>query len=86
MPLFNFKCKNCGHIEEFLVPPNQKLNEKCVECGKPDWEKQFTKRMGVVFKGSGFYVSDNRSSSSSVKNSPAKKSDKKTSSKDSKKK
>ena len=86
MPLFNFKCKNCGHIEEFLISPNQKLNEKCVECDKPDWEKQFTKRMGVVFKGGGFYVSDNRISKSPTKSSSAKKSNSKTSSKDSKKK
>ncbi|MBG98294.1 FmdB family transcriptional regulator [bacterium] len=86
MPLFNFKCNTCGHIQEFLVSPNQKLEAGCPKCDKPDWEKQFTKRMGVVFKGSGFYVSDNRSSSSSVKNSPAKKPDKKIPSKDSKKK
>ena len=86
MPLFNFKCKNCGHIEEFLISPNQKLDEKCVECDKPDWEKQFTKRIGVVFKGSGFYVSDNRGSKPTTKSSPSKKTDKKTPSKDSKKK
>ena len=86
MPLFNFKCNTCGHIQEFLVSPDQKLEEKCSECDKPDWEKQFTKRMGVVFKGSGFYVSDNRSSKLSTKSSSTKKSDSKAPSKDSKKK
>ena len=86
MPLFNFKCKTCGHIEEFLISPSKKLDEKCAKCDNPDWEKQFTKRMGVVFKGSGFYVSDNRNSKSPKKSSSTKKPNSKKASKDSKKK
>jgi len=72
MPLFNFKCNNCGHVQEFMVSGNQKIDKKCEKCDFSDWEKQFTKRMGVVFKGSGFYVSDNRSNSSQGKKSSKK--------------
>jgi len=55
-----------------MVSGNQKIDKKCEKCGSSGWEKQFTKRMGVVFKGSGFYVSDNRSNSSQKKK-PSKK-------------
>ncbi len=67
MPLFNFKCNACGNVEEFMVSGNQKIDKRCASCDSSNWEKQFTKRMGVVFKGSGFYVSDNRASSSQKK-------------------
>jgi len=72
MPLFNFKCRTCSYVQEFMVSGNQKIDKKCEKCDSSDWEKQFTKRMGVVFKGSGFYVSDNRSNSSQGKKSSKK--------------
>ncbi len=49
-----------------MVSGNQKIEKKCEKCGSSDWEKQFTKRMGVVFKGSGFYITDSRKGSSAT--------------------
>ncbi len=55
-----------------MVSGNRKIDKKCDDCDSSNWEKQFTKRMGVVFKGGGFYVSDNRKGSSKKKSPPKK--------------
>ena len=62
MPIFEYHCDSCNcHFEKLvLTKSDQKID--CPKCsGK-------TKRLisggaGFVFKGSGFYITDNRSSS-----------------------
>jgi len=63
MPIYTYRCENCG----IRFERNQKFSDAplkiCPECHKKALRKVYTP-VGIVFKGSGFYVTDHRSSSS----------------------
>jgi putative FmdB family regulatory protein len=63
MPTYEYRCRSCGQdtevVQSFSDPP---LTE-CPRCGG-ELRKVFAP-VGIVFKGSGFYKTDNRSSGSS---------------------
>lgn len=62
MPVYTYRCENCGVQFE----RTQKFTESplviCPECGKKTLRKVYTP-VGIVFKGSGFYATDHRSPS-----------------------
>ncbi|MBE0695392.1 MAG: zinc ribbon domain-containing protein [Anaerolineaceae bacterium] len=62
MPIYTYRCENCGVQFE----RNQKFSDvpltRCPECGKKSLRKVYMP-VGIVFKGSGFYATDNRSPS-----------------------
>ena len=66
MPVYTYQCENCGvrfeHTAKFTDPH---LN-RCPECGKKSLRKVYLP-VGIVFKGSGFYATDNRSPSGASK-------------------
>lgn len=62
MPTYQYACTECGHaFEEFQSFHDDALTE-CPSC-EGRLRKLFN-AVGVVFKGSGFYRTDSRSSSS----------------------
>ena len=73
MPTYEYSCKRCGENIEVFQSFSEKPLRKHQECGG-ELQKVFHAR-GVVFKGSGFYSTDSRSSASSKKSEPAKKGD-----------
>ena len=80
MPTYEYTCKGCGQTFEAFQSFSEKPLRKHADCGG-ELQKVFHAR-GVVFKGSGFYTTDSRSSSSSRKTdssskdeTPAKKSE-----------
>ena len=78
MPTYEYACKDCAeHVEVVQSFKDDPLTE-CPACGGP-LRKVFAP-VGIVLKGSGFYKTDNRSSSSKA----AAKKDTKESSSDSK--
>ena len=63
MPTYEYRCQACGeHLEVVQSFEDEPLTE-CGKCGG-HLRKVFSP-VGVVFKGSGFYKTDNRSSRSS---------------------
>jgi putative FmdB family regulatory protein len=61
MPTYEYACTNCGqHVEVFQRLSEPPL-ETCVACGGHMRKVFFP--AGIVFKGSGFYATDNRSKS-----------------------
>ena len=63
MPTYQYACTECGHaFEQFQSFSDDALTE-CPEC-QGRLRKLFN-AVGVVFKGSGFYKTDSRSSSTS---------------------
>ena len=73
MPTYEYTCKRCGENIEVFQSFSEKPLRKHQECGG-ELQKVFHAR-GVVFKGSGFYSTDSRSSTSAKKSEPAKKAD-----------
>ena len=56
MPLYEYKCKKCGHRFEKIQKFSDKPIKKCPECGGP--VEQVISAPAVQFKGSGWYVTD----------------------------
>lgn len=61
MPIYEYRCQSCAKELEVLVR-NGKEPEECPECQGKLARKM--SRAGVIFKGSGFYVTDSRGSNS----------------------
>lgn len=86
MPTYDYKCNDCGHhFEAFHSMSTDPLTE-CPECTGLV-ERQIGIGAGVLFKGSGFYETDYRSSgykkdrAADKPDKPAPKKDKKSASK-----
>lgn len=62
MPIYTYRCRTC----DYEFDKEQRMSEDplidCPECGQPQLRK-VVNSVGVVFKGSGFYVTDNRNGS-----------------------
>jgi putative FmdB family regulatory protein len=57
MPTYEYECKSCGHtFEAFQAMSDEPLKE-CPQCGK-EIRRLIFGGTGVIFKGSGFYVTD----------------------------
>jgi putative FmdB family regulatory protein len=64
MPVYTYRCENCGVRFERLQGFNDPVLTRCPECNKKALRKVYTP-VGIVFKGSGFYSTDHRSPSGS---------------------
>lgn len=71
MPIYTYRCENCGvRFERQQSFTDQPLT-RCPECNKNKLRKVITPA-GIVFKGSGWYATDHKSKSSAVKPAPVK--------------
>ncbi|MCG6566995.1 FmdB family zinc ribbon protein [Tessaracoccus sp. Y36] len=61
MPTYQYRCTHCGTDLEVVQKFTDDALTVCPEC-EGSLRKVFS-AVGVVFKGSGFYKTDNRSSS-----------------------
>jgi putative FmdB family regulatory protein len=59
VPIYEYNCDNCGRFE-FLHGPGEGALTRCPKCGSPV-RRLFSSRMGIIFHGSGYYVTDHRS-------------------------
>ena len=62
MPIYTYHCDNCGIQFERTQKFSDAPLTRCPECNKKSLRKVYTP-VGIVFKGSGFYATDNRSAS-----------------------
>lgn len=62
MPIYTYRCENCGVQFEKTQKFSDAPLTRCPECNKKSLRKVYTP-VGIVFKGSGFYATDNRSPS-----------------------
>ena len=68
MPIYLYHCDLCGLRFERLQRMSDDPLTDCPECG--GHVHRIVQPVGVIFKGSGFYVTDNRQSSSSTLTPP----------------
>lgn len=60
MPSYDYECTSCGYqFEEFQAMSDPVLTD-CPECAQSSLKRLIGGGLGVIFKGSGFYVNDNR--------------------------
>ena len=71
MPIYTYRCSNCGvQFEKQQSFYDQSLI-RCPECGKRALKKVYLP-VGIVFKGSGFYATDHHSPSGQTSTSSEK--------------
>lgn len=62
MPLYTYRCDNCGVQFDQRQHFTDATLTRCPECGEETLHKLY-QPVGIVFKGSGFYATDHRSPS-----------------------
>ena len=63
MPTYDYECKKCGHTWEAFQSIKAEPLKKCPECKKAGAQRMIGPGAGILFKGSGFYLTDYRSDS-----------------------
>jgi putative FmdB family regulatory protein len=63
MPTYDYECKACHHKWEMFQSIKAEPEKKCPECGKKQARRVIGPGAGILFKGSGFYITDYRSDS-----------------------
>jgi putative FmdB family regulatory protein len=68
MPTYEYQCQKCDHTFEFFQSIADKPLTTCPKelCAQKTWGKGKVKKLigagaGLIFKGSGFYITDYRS-------------------------
>lgn len=82
MPHYDYKCSECGNVFEVQQRITEEPLKHCPKCkGKVN---RLISAAGIIFKGSGFHITD-YSKKSSVETKPEKKKEKKSEKKSEKK-
>ncbi|MBC7225256.1 MAG: FmdB family transcriptional regulator, partial [Anaerolineae bacterium] len=61
MPTYQYECEECGLVFERRQHFHDAPLKRCPECQGP--VHRVFQPVGIIFKGSGFYVTDNRATS-----------------------
>jgi putative FmdB family regulatory protein len=63
MPTYDYRCKACHHAFEQFQSMKDATLKTCPSCGKKQLERLIGTGGAIIFKGSGFYITDYRSES-----------------------
>lgn len=64
MPTYEYKCQKCGYVFEEFQPINDDPLSSCPKCGG-SVQRIIGAGAGLIFKGSGFYLTDYKKTNSS---------------------
>ena len=70
MPIYAYRCANCGFEQDKLQKMSDLPLTLCPNCGQPELKKQVT-AAGFQLKGSGWYVTDFRNNEKGKSKDPA---------------
>lgn len=73
MPTYDYYCSACKHAFERFESIGDDGPKPCPKCGKKKAKRRLGTGAGLIFKGSGFYVTDYKKSSTSGAGSSDKK-------------
>lgn len=62
MPTYEYRCTACQHEFEKFQRMSDEPGAECPQCGSAS-ERRLSGGAGLLFKGSGFYITDYRSDS-----------------------
>lgn len=80
MPIYEYRCTECGHQTEVLQKISEAPLTVCTACGKPSFTKLLS-AAGFQLKGSGWYATDFKGASRKPESKPDAKADSKPDSK-----
>ncbi|MBI2759608.1 MAG: zinc ribbon domain-containing protein [Chloroflexi bacterium] len=80
MPIYTYRCENCGVQFERQQSFTDSSLKTCPECRKKSLKKVITPTK-IIFKGSGFYATDHKSPSGETSKKSGKKEESKSESK-----
>ncbi len=60
MPTYDYVCTACDHELEAFQPMKDAPLRQCPACRKPRLKRRVGGGAGLIFKGSGFYITDYR--------------------------
>src|SRR6187402_3377763 len=60
MPTYEYECEACGNKFEKFQSMSAAPIKKCPVCGKSKVQRLIGTGAGLIFKGSGFYITDYR--------------------------
>jgi putative FmdB family regulatory protein len=63
MPTYEYECGACGLVFEHFQSMTEAPIRKCPKCRKLKVKRLIGTGAGLIFKGSGFYITDYRSDS-----------------------
>lgn len=58
MPTYDYVCTKCGHEMEVFQSMKDAPLKKCPACKKQGLKRLLGGGAGLIFKGSGFYITD----------------------------
>ena len=67
MPTYDYKCDSCGEEFEHFQHITEDPLKKCPRCGKNSAKRLIGGGAGLIFKGSGFYITDYKNKGSDKK-------------------
>lgn len=72
MPTYEYACPKCGHeFEQFQSMRDEPLT-KCPKCKKAGVKRLIGGGAGLIFKGTGFYITDYKKKTGTPDAAPAK--------------
>ena len=81
MPTYDYICNNCEKTYEYFQSMSDAPKKECPECKKNSLRRVISGGTGLIFKGSGYYLTDyknKKTQSSKDKKSNKKKKDNKS--------
>ena len=66
MPIYEYRCSDCGFQKEFIQKMSDAPHTVCPECGKETFSKMLS-AAGFQLKGGGWYATDFKGNGSSPK-------------------
>lgn len=58
MPTYEYACQSCDHEFEKFQPMRDAPLKVCPECGEKSLKRLVGGGAGLIFKGTGFYITD----------------------------
>lgn len=70
MPTYEYECRVCNHTFEKFQPMSDEPAKVCPECGGA-LRRMIGGGTGIIFKGSGFYITDSKKAATASTTTPS---------------